>query len=226
MLGSILYCYWDLNCNRCNNDGGTFCFVFRYQLIRINSRGLHENCKWLQMFDDVRLVIFCVAASDYDEYYEDVNGTIVNKMVESRQLFESIVLHPTFEQMDFLVLLTKFDLLEQKINNSPLTSCEWFDDFTPLISRNLLNGTSRSTRSSTGATLPQMAAHYMASKFKRLFQSLTERKLYVSFVNALDQESVRSAIRYGREIIKWEEEKPVFGASETVYSEEPSSFTH
>jgi hypothetical protein len=179
------------------------------------------------MFDDVRLVIFCVAASDYDEYYEDANGTIVNKMVESRQLFESIVLHPTFEQMDFLLLLTKFDLLEQKINNSPLTSCDWFDDFTPLISRNLLSScSSKPTRSSSGATLSQMAAHYVATKFKRLFQSLTDRKLYVSYVNALDQESVRSAIRYGREIVKWEEEKPVFGASETVYSEEPSSFTH
>lgn len=201
--------------------------LLRYQLIRINSRGLHGNCKWLQMFDDVRLVIFCVAASDYDEFYEDANGTIVNKMVESRQLFESITLHPTFEQADFLLLLTKFDLLEQKISSSPLTSCEWFSDFTPLISRNLLNGGSggrRTARSSTGATLPQMAAHYMATKFKRLFESMTGRKLYVSYVNALDQESVRSAIRYGREVVKWEEEKPVFGASETVYSEEPSSF--
>ncbi|CAN6329681.1 unnamed protein product [Urochloa humidicola] len=202
--------------------------LLRYQLIRINNRGLHENSKWLQMFDDVRLVIFCVAASDYDEYYEDANGTIVNKMIESRQLFESIALHPTFEEMDFLLLLTKFDLLEQKINSSPLTSCDWFNDFTPLISRNLLNGSSRSTRSGshTGSTLPQMAAHYTATKFKRLFDSLTGRKLYVSYVNALDQESVRTAIRYSREIIKWEEEKPVFGASETVYSEEPSSFTH
>jgi hypothetical protein len=188
---------------------------------------LHENCKWLQMFDDVRLVIFCVAASDYDEYYEDADGTIVNKMIESRQLFESIALHPTFEQMDFLLLLTKFDILDQKIGKSPLTSCDWFDDFTPLLSRNLINrSSSRSTRSSqNGATLAQMAAHYMAVKFKRLFHSFTERKLYVSYVNALDQESVRSAIRYGRDIIKWEDEKPVFGSSETTYSEEPSSYS-
>ncbi|KAK3136898.1 hypothetical protein QOZ80_5BG0444560 [Eleusine coracana subsp. coracana] len=201
--------------------------LLRYQLIRVNNRGLRENCKWLQMFDDVRLVIFCVAASDYDEYYEDANGTHVYKMIESRQLFERIVVHPTFEQMDFLLLLTKFDLLDQKIDKSPLTSCDWFDDFTPLLSRNLINGSSRSTRSSqTGATLAQMAAHYMAVKFKRLFHSLTERKLYVSCVNALDQESVRSAIHYSREIIKWEDEKPVFGASETIYSEEPSSFSH
>ncbi|TVU49338.1 hypothetical protein EJB05_00646, partial [Eragrostis curvula] len=199
--------------------------LIRHQLIRINNRGLHENCKWLQMFDDVRLVIFCVAASDYDEYYEDANGTIVNKMIESRQLFESIVLHPTFEQMDFLLVFTKFDLLDQKIDKSPLTSCDWFDDFTPLLSRNLMNGSSRSTRSShSGATLSQMAVHYMGVKFKRLFRSLTERKLYVSHVNALDEASVLSVIRYGREIVKWEEEKPVFGASETTYSEEPSSY--
>jgi hypothetical protein len=204
--------------------------VLRYQLIRISNKGLRKNSKWLQMFDDVRLVIFCVAVSDYDEYHEDVNDTIVNKMVESRQLFESLALHPTFEQMDFLLLLTKFDLLEQKIGKSPLTACDWFSEFTPLVSRNLINGSSsRSTRSSsnTGATLAQMAAHYIGTKFKRLFHSLTERKLYVSYVNALDQESVCSAIRYGREIVKWEEEKPVFNSSETVYSgEEPSSHSH
>ncbi|KAL5206063.1 hypothetical protein ABZP36_034272 [Zizania latifolia] len=201
--------------------------LLRYQLIRINNKGLHENCKWLQMFDDVRLVILCVAVSDYDEYYEDANGDVVNKMIESRQLFESIALHPIFEQMDFLLLLTKFDILEQKIGKSPLTLCDWFSDFTPLVSRNLLNGTGKSSRGrSTGATLAQMAAHYIAVKFKSLFQSLTERKLYVSYVNALDQESVRSAIRYGREIIKWEDERPVFGSSETTYSEEPSSYSH
>jgi hypothetical protein len=204
--------------------------VFRYQLIRISNKGLRENSKWLEMFDDVRLVIFCVAVSDYDEYYEDVNGTIINKMVESRQLFESIALHPTFEQMDFLLLLTKFDLLEQKIGKSPLTACEWFSEFTPLVSRNLINGSSsRSTRSSsnTGASLAQMAAHYIGTKFKRLFHSLTERKLYVSYVNALDQESVCAAIRYGREIVKWEEDKPVFNTSETLYSgDDPSSYSH
>jgi hypothetical protein len=199
------------------------CFIFfRYQLVRINSRGLHKNCKWLQMFDDVRLVIFCVAASDYDEYYEDANGTIVNKMIKSRQLFEGIVLHPTLEQMNFLLLLTKFDLLDQKIGKSPLTSCDWFDDFSPLLSHKLINGSS----SRNCATLAQMAAHYMAVKFKRLFHSLTQRKLYVSYVNALDQESVSSAIRYGREIVKWEDEKPVFGSSETIYSEEQSSYSH
>lgn len=227
-LHSMLDSYITIkNCDS-NTHNENFCFVIRYQLIRISNKGLRENSKWLQMFDDVSLVIFCVSVSDYDECYEDADGSIVNKMIESRQLFESIVLHPTFEQMNFLLLLTKFDLLEQKIGKSPLTACDWFAEFTPLVSRNLIDGTSRSKRGShNGASLAQMAAHYIGMKFKRLFHSLTERKLYVSYVNALDQQSVCSAIRYGREIVKWEEDKPVFGSSETVYSgDEPSSYSH
>ncbi|CAL4905542.1 unnamed protein product [Urochloa decumbens] len=195
--------------------------LLRYQLIRINNRGLHESSKWLQMFDDVRLVIFCVTASDYDEHYEDANGTIVNKMIESRQLFECIALHRGFEQLDFLLLLTKFDLLEQKINRSPLTSCDWFNDFTPQITRFPLNGSGNQT----GPTLAQMAAHYMAAKFKRLFYSLTGRKLYVSYVNALDQESVQSAIRYGRKIVNLEGEELDFGDGDEEETIEPHSLT-
>jgi hypothetical protein len=185
------------------------------------------------MFDDVSLVIFCVAVSDYDEYYEDANGTIVNKMVESRHLFESIALHPTFEQMDFLLLLTKFDLLEHKIVRSPLTTCDWFDDFTPQVSLNLINGSNRINASNRSAhisnhidaSLVQMAAHYIGTKFKRLFHSLTERKLYVSYVNALDQESVRSAICYSLEIVKWQEEEPMLGSRETYNNDEFSSYS-
>jgi hypothetical protein len=99
--------------------------------------------------------------------------------------------------MDFLLFLTKFDLLDRKIGKSPLTPRDWFDDFTPLLSRKLINGSS----SRKCSMLAQMA-DYMAVKLKRLFHSITQRKLYVSYVNALDQESVSSAIRYGWEIVK------------------------
>lgn len=54
------------------------------------------------MFEDVGMVIFCVALSDYDQYTIDVNGCSTNMMMMSRRFFESIVTHPTFEHMDFL----------------------------------------------------------------------------------------------------------------------------
>src|SRR4051812_13587019 len=103
----------------------------RYQLIRLPTKGLEDNCKWLDMFEDVRIVIFYMALSDNDEYYEDAPGVSINRMLESMRLFENIITHHTFGQMDFLLILNKFDLLEQKIESS-LNLCDWFSDFKPV----------------------------------------------------------------------------------------------
>lgn len=195
--------------------------------MRVHARGLGENYKWLEMFEDVRLVVFCVALSDYDEYSEDAAGAPTNKMLGSRRLFESMISHPTFEQMDFLLVLTKYDLLEQKIEQSPLTRCDWFGDFEPVVSRHRHGGAGNSRALSNHSTsLPQQAFHYIAVKFKRLFSSLTGRKLYVTAGNGLDPDSTDRALRYAREILKWEEERLMFGSGDLeAYSTERSSFS-
>lgn len=208
-----------------NNDADQDTLPIRYQLIRLHTKGLGENFKWLDMFDDVRLVIFCVALSDYDEYYEDANGMAVNKMIESKRSFENFVGHPSFYQMDFLLILNKFDLLEEKIDTAPLTLCRWFDDFNPVPSRHRSNN-SNSHNANNGATLAQLAFHYIAVKFKKLFYSLTGRKLYVTLATGLDSDSVDEALRYAGEIIKWEDGRPVSDYGESFYSTEPSSYSH
>jgi len=201
-----------------------FTLVTRYQLISVHSRGLGENCKWLEMFEDVGMVIFCVAMNDYDQYTVDGNGLSTNKMLLSRKFFESIVTHPTFEQMDFLLILNKFDLFEEKIERVPLTQCEWFDDFHPVISSHRSNSNSNSIN--TSPSLGHLGAHYMAVKFKRLYALLTGRKLYASVVKGLEPDSVDAALKYAREIMKWDEEKPNFSLSEySLYSTEASSYS-
>ncbi|CAK7339464.1 unnamed protein product [Dovyalis caffra] len=198
--------------------------LLRYQLISVHARGLGENCKWLEMFEDVGMVIFCVAMSDYDQFTVDGNGSYTNKMMLSKKFFESIVTHPTFEQMDFLLILNKFDLFEEKIERVPLTQCDWFHDFLPLISRHRSNNNSNSINNSP--SLGQLGAHYMAVKFKRLYASLTGRKLYASVVKGLEPDSVDAALKYAREILKWDEEKPNFSLSEySMYSTEASSYS-
>ncbi|KAJ9669941.1 hypothetical protein PVL29_026481 [Vitis rotundifolia] len=197
--------------------------LLRYQLIRVQARGLGENCKWLEMFEDVRIVIFCVSLNDYDQYSYDANGSLVNKMMLSQRLFESIVTHPTFEQMDFLLILNKFDLFEEKIERVPLTQCDWFEDFHPVISRYRLNSNSNNINNSP--SLGQLAFHYIAVRFKRLYSSLTGRKLYVSLVKGLKPNSVDETLKYAREILKWDEERANFSLSDSVYSTEPSSFS-
>ncbi|KAB1207201.1 Extra-large guanine nucleotide-binding protein 1 [Morella rubra] len=172
----------------------------RYQLIRLHPRSLGANCKWLDMFVDADILLFCVALTDYDEYSENGNGVLTNKMLGSKQLFESVVTHPTFHNKNVLLILNKFDLLEEKIGQAPLTRCEWFCDFNPFTTQNLHNRTNPS--------LAQRAFHYIAMKFKTLFLSLTARKLFVSLTTGLENDTVDEALRYAREIVMWEKEKP------------------
>ncbi|KAG5535741.1 hypothetical protein RHGRI_023489 [Rhododendron griersonianum] len=200
--------------------------MLRYQLIRVQARGFGENCKWLEMFEDVRLVIFCVALSDYDQYAIDGDGALANKMLLSKKFFEYIVTHPTFDQMDFLLILSKFDLFEEKIERVPLTQCDWFNDFHPVISRSQ-RFNSNSNNINSNPSLGQLAFHYTAVKFKRLYSSLTDRKLYVAPAKGLEPKSVDEALKYAREILKWEEESSNFSLSEySIYSTEASTSSH
>lgn len=162
------------------------------------------------MFEDVELVILCVSLTDYDEYYEDMNGVRTNKMEASKSVFESIVTHPTLCDKNFLLILNKIDLLEEKIEGAPLTRCPWFHDFNPVTSI-------QPHRANTigNPSLAQRAFHFIALKFKRLFTSLTDRKLFVSTVTGLEAESVDRAIRYGREIIKWNDEMQPISMNES-----------
>jgi len=76
-------------------------------------------------------------------------------------------------------------------------------------------------------SLSQLACHYIAVKFKRLYSSLTDKKLYVSMAKGLQPDSVDDVIKYAREILKWDEERHNFSLSDySMYSMETSSFTH
>ncbi|GMH23555.1 hypothetical protein Nepgr_025398 [Nepenthes gracilis] len=175
----------------------------QYQLVRVHAKSFGENCRWLEMFEDAAIVLFCVSLTDYAEYEADNMGVFTNKMLASRRLFESIVSHPTFEGIHFLLILDKFDILEEKIEQVPLTQCEWFHDFNPVLSRHHSNNSNANNM----PTLAQRAFHYVAVKFKRLFKELTGRKLYAYPVISLKPDTVDGALRYAREIIRWEEEK-------------------
>lgn len=190
--------------------------MHRYQLIRINSKGLHEGCKWLEMFEDVRAVIFCIALSDYDQMCSQGNdGTLCNKMLAGRDLFEGLARHPSFRDTPFILLLNKYDAFEEKINQSPLSACEWFTEFNPMRAH------------SSNQALALQAYFFVAVKFKELYHSIRSEKLFVWQTRARDRSSVDGAFRYVREVLRWDDEKEAnmygFAGDESMYSTELSS---
>ncbi|MFS7994222.1 putative guanine nucleotide binding protein (G-protein), alpha subunit [Helianthus anomalus] len=64
-----------------------------------------------------------------------------------------------------------------------------------------------------------MASHYVTVKFKKLYSSITDRKLFVSVVKGLEPNSVDQTLKYAKEILIWDEEKPTFNFNEyAIYS--------
>ncbi|KAI3749305.1 hypothetical protein L2E82_19912 [Cichorium intybus] len=107
-------------------------------------------------------------------------------------------------------------------------NCKWlemFEDAHPIVSRNSHKKNISNNNINHSPSMGQMASHYVAVKFKKLYASLTNNmKLFVSVVKGLDPNSVDQTLKYAREILKWDEEKPNFNFNEySMYSSDGSS---
>ena len=77
-----------------------------------------ERKKWIYCFDNVTLIIFCVALSEYDQVLLEENSE--NRLEESLILFDSVVNSRWFSRTSIVLFLNKIDVLVEKLPYSPL----------------------------------------------------------------------------------------------------------
>ncbi|KAJ9607665.1 guanine nucleotide-binding protein subunit alpha [Cladophialophora chaetospira] len=95
-----------------------------YRIIDVGGQR-SERKKWMHYFEDVDLVLFLVAMSEYDQaLYEDGS---VNRLQEALDLFSSICQSQWFKRTAVQLVFNKTDIFRQKLKHSPLQA--HFPDF-------------------------------------------------------------------------------------------------
>ncbi|CAL8278930.1 unnamed protein product [Merluccius merluccius] len=84
-----------------------------------------ERRKWIHCFEKVTSIMFLVALSEYDQVL--VESDNVNRMEESKALFQTIITYQWFKNSSVILFLNKIDLLEEKIAFSHLV--DYFPEY-------------------------------------------------------------------------------------------------
>ncbi|GAA5886923.1 hypothetical protein JCM6882_009385 [Rhodosporidiobolus microsporus] len=132
-----------------------------------------ERKKWIHCFENVNVLIFVVAISEYAQVlYED---NTVNRLDEAAQLWESIAASRWFSRTTFVLFLNKLDLFTLKMRSPLYPLSKYMSDFTPSFDGDVDAG-----------------KRYMKDKFTALNKSQQGgRALYTHFTCATDTESTR-----------------------------------
>ncbi|TNM85726.1 guanine nucleotide-binding protein subunit alpha-12a [Takifugu rubripes] len=84
-----------------------------------------QRQKWFQCFDGITSILFMVSSSEYDQVLMEDRRT--NRLVESMNIFETIVNNKLFLNVSIILFLNKTDLLVDKIRT--VNICKNFPEF-------------------------------------------------------------------------------------------------
>ncbi|XP_054718345.1 guanine nucleotide-binding protein subunit alpha-13-like [Uloborus diversus] len=86
-----------------------------------------QRQKWFQCFDCVTSILFLVSSSEFDQVLLEDRCT--NRLLESRNIFETIINHRAFSEVSFILFLNKTDLLQKKIEIKISNISDFFPDY-------------------------------------------------------------------------------------------------
>ena len=84
-----------------------------------------QRQKWFSCFDDVTAVLFLVACSGFNQTI--LEDRVTNRLIESLNIFETIVNNRCFRHITIIIFFNKYDLLQDKIQKSNIS--EFFPNF-------------------------------------------------------------------------------------------------
>ena len=91
-----------------------------------------ERRKWIETFDNVTTLIFCVALSEYDQMLREEPRQ--NRLLESFQLWESVINSKWFQRSSVVLFMNKRDIFRMKLRINPLS--RYFPEYKPLENAN------------------------------------------------------------------------------------------
>eukprot|EP01099_Mayorella_cantabrigiensis_P004874 TRINITY_DN3751_c0_g4_i1.p1 TRINITY_DN3751_c0_g4~~TRINITY_DN3751_c0_g4_i1.p1 ORF type:complete len:380 (-),score=119.84 TRINITY_DN3751_c0_g4_i1:255-1334(-) len=149
----------------------------RFKLVDVGGQR-SERKKWIHCFEEVTMVIFCVAMSEYDmKLYEDDK---TNRMTESLKLFDEICNSKWFSATPIVLFLNKSDLFRQKIEKIDLNVA--FPEY-------------------TGGCDFNAAADFIQKKFVSLNRNAAQKQIYPHVTCATDTQNIRVIFKAVKELI-------------------------
>ena len=84
-----------------------------------------QRQKWFQCFDEVTSILFLVSSSAFDQTI--LEDRVTNRLVESVNIFDTIVNNRCFRSVSIILFFNKTDLLIEKIKAKSIA--DYFTDF-------------------------------------------------------------------------------------------------
>lgn len=138
-----------------------------------------QRHKWISFFDDVEAILFVAAVSAYDQMLEE--DPAVNRMVDSLELFDTVVNNKLLRKTDVILFLNKIDLLKIKLEVSP------FKSYIPAYE---------------GPNDAKAVLKFLRSMFKRVNKTEPDaRSIFVHNTHATDKKSMKAILAAVTDII-------------------------
>ncbi|XP_028841148.1 guanine nucleotide-binding protein subunit alpha-13b [Denticeps clupeoides] len=132
-----------------------------------------ERRRWFECFDSVTSILFLVSSSEFDQVLMEDRQT--NRLMESLNIFETIVNNRVFSNVSIILFLNKTDLLEEKVKTVAIK--DYFPEYTG-DPHNL-----------------QDVKDFLVKCFSSKRREQQQKPLYHHFTTAINTENIRLVFR-------------------------------